>query len=151
MRIALCFCVWICWMSVFAQEDDEIAIQQTIERFFEGFHEQDSIKIKQTTYGNILLQTVATDSVGTANLKTEAFDDFLKSIVSIPKTVQFQEKLVSFNIQIDGKMAHAWTPYEFWINEKFSHCGVNSFQLLKEEDLWKIIYLIDTRRKNGCN
>ena len=48
-------------------------------------------------------------------------------------------------------MAHVWAPYEFWYNGEFSHCGVNSFQLFKEEDTWKIIYLIDSRRKEDCN
>jgi hypothetical protein len=55
-----------------------------------------------------------------------------------------------YNIQIDGAMANAWTSYEFWVNGSFSHCGVNSFQLFKDEGAWKIIYLIDTRRKEGC-
>ncbi|UWX56421.1 hypothetical protein NYZ99_09635 [Maribacter litopenaei] len=57
---------------------------------------------------------------------------------------------MDYSIQIDGAMANAWTPYEFRINDNFSHCGVNSFQMVKLEGEWKIIYLIDTRRKEGC-
>ena len=48
-------------------------------------------------------------------------------------------------------MANAWAPYEFYINSEFSHCGINSFQLIKIEGNWKIIYIIDTRRKDNCN
>jgi hypothetical protein len=59
----------------------------------------------------------------------------------------FQEKLLSYTIQVDGAMAHAWTPYEFYVNGKFSHKGVNAFTLFKDKDTWKIIYIIDTRRK----
>ncbi|HOD10564.1 MAG TPA: nuclear transport factor 2 family protein, partial [Flavobacterium sp.] len=40
-----------------------------------------------------------------------------------------------------------WTPYEFYVNEKLSHSGVNAFTLFKENEKWKIIHLIDTRRK----
>jgi len=47
-------------------------------------------------------------------------------------------------------MANACSPYEFWYMEKMSHCGVNSFQLKKEGDAWKIIYLVHTRRRSGC-
>lgn len=47
-------------------------------------------------------------------------------------------------------MANAWTNYEFWLNDEFHHCGVNSFQLLKEDDIWKIIYLVDIRRVEDC-
>ncbi len=47
-------------------------------------------------------------------------------------------------------MANVWAPYEFYLNNDFSHCGVNSFQLFFDGIQWKIIYLIDTRRKQGC-
>jgi hypothetical protein len=74
----------------------------------------------------------------------------VKSIARIPKDKKFEEKLLGFNIQVDGNMANAWTPYEFWYEGEFSHCGVNSFQLIKDDGEWKIIYLVDTRRKEGC-
>lgn len=61
------------------------------------------------------------------------------------------EQIVFDLIKIDGALAIAWTPYKFYFNGLFSHCGVNSFQLVKLNGEWKIQYLIDTRRKNGCN
>ncbi|MEM0542129.1 hypothetical protein WFZ85_05850 [Flavobacterium sp. j3] len=56
---------------------------------------------------------------------------------------------MSYTIQVDGEMAHAWTPYEFYVNGKFSHKGVNAFTLFKDGSLeasgWKIIHIVDTR------
>jgi hypothetical protein len=132
-------------------QSQSLSVQQTIERFFAGFHEQDSTKMKESLSTHLILQTIVTDSTGNASIRSERPSDFLKAIASIPASVHFQEKLLSFHVQEDGAMAHAWTPYEFWIDDKFRHCGVNSFQLLKEQGGWKIIYLIDTRRKEGCN
>ena len=43
------------------------------------------------------------------------------------------------------------TPYKFYVGEKFSHCGVNSFQLVKIRGEWKIQYIIDTRRRQNCD
>jgi len=83
-------------------------------------------------------------------MRSEDMDDLIKSIVSIPDSVNFQEKIKSYSIRIDGAMANAWTPYEFWINDNFSHCGVNSFQLFNDGEGWKVIYLIDTRRRDDC-
>ena len=128
----------------------EKEVKQTIETFFEGFHKQDSTIIKSTTYKEIKMQSIGKNREGIANIKTEDFSTFLKSIVSIPKDQKFEEKLLDFNIQVDGNMANAWTKYEFWINGQFSHCGVNSFQLFNDNDTWKIIYLVDTRRREGC-
>ncbi|WP_252729864.1 hypothetical protein [Zobellia uliginosa] len=101
---------------------------------------------------DVLMQTIAKDEAGKPLVKTEEFSKFLKSIVSIPETTKFEELINDYSIQIDGPMANAWTPYTFNINNAFHHCGVNSFQLVKD-DLkgWQIIYIIDTRRTEGCN
>ncbi len=141
----------MCFAFNHAQEPEKIAIQNTIETFFEGFHQQDSLLMKQTVANEMILQTIAIDSLGETKIHETSFSQFLKGIVGIPETVKFQEVLKSFSIQIDGNMANVWTPYEFRLREEFSHCGVNSFQLVKFNDQWKIIYLIDTRRKENCD
>lgn len=137
-------------MYVRAQEARELKVQHAIERFFEGFHEQDSLKMKSTVGKGVVLQTIVKKNDGRNEVQTESFAQFLKAIVRIPDSVAFREVIRGFDIRVDGPMAHAWTPYEFWLNDTFSHCGVNSFQLIEQKDGWKIIYLIDTRRKEDC-
>lgn len=134
-----------------AQLNEKEEVKKAVQLFFEGFHNQDSTLIKSTTGSGIILQTIGRDKEGTSVVKTSDFNDFLKSIVSIPDSIKFQEKLLSYQIKVDGSMANAWTPYELWINDSLSHCGVNSFQLHKQDGTWKIIYLIDTRRREQCN
>lgn len=134
-----------------AQNNEEKVVKRTIEAFFDAFHQQDSMAIRETVSKDIVLQTIGKDADGREVVKTDDFNHFLKSIVAIPATTKFEEKIMSYNIQIDGAMANAWTNYEFWVNDSFSHCGVNSFQLFNDQGSWKIIYLIDTRRKEGCD
>ena len=122
-------------------------VQKSVDIFFEGFHERDSIKIKSVCADKMILQSISESSSKGNKLSDETTKEFYKSIVSIPLNVKFQEKILNSNIQIDGTMAHVWAPYEFYINDKLSHTGVNTFTLFKEKDIWKIIYLIDTRRK----
>ena len=134
------FCVSICN----AQKQD---VQKTIEIFFEGFHQKDTSLIKSVCADKMILQSISENSVKGNKLSVETPNEFYKSIVSIPSTIKFREKILSYNIQIDGSMAHVWAPYEFYLNDKLSHSGVNTFTLFKEKDKWQIIYLIDTRRK----
>ncbi len=138
-------------LNTYSQKPEDDKVKATIEHFFEGFHKQDSTLMIKTLSRDVILQTIGRNKKGESRIKAEQFDDLIRSIISIPDSVQFQEKLLSFNIQIDGAMANAWVPYEFWLNNSFHHCGVNSFQLFKEDENWKIIYLIDTRRRAGCN
>lgn len=125
-------------------------IKGVIETFFDGFHKQDSTLIKSTVADYVVLQTTGKNQEGKTLFKNEEFSEFLKSIVSIPDSVKFEEKLTSFSIQIDRTMANAWVGYEFWLNDTFSHCGIDSFQLVDFDGEWKIVYLIDTRGKEGC-
>ncbi|WP_225585112.1 hypothetical protein [Flavobacterium sp. MDT1-60] len=95
----------------------------------------------------MILQSISESTVKGNKLSDEGVKYFYKSIATIPSSMKFQEKILSYTIQIDGTMAHVWAPYEFYLNDKLSHSGVNTFTLFKEKDAWKIIYLIDTRRK----
>ena len=130
-------------ISVNAQNQE---VQKTIETFFEAFHAKDTIKLKSICSDKIILQSIQENANG-GKLSDEEASEFYKSIASIPANFNFQEKILSYSIQVDGTMAHAWTPYEFYINDKLSHKGVNAFTLFKENNEWKIIYCIDTRRK----
>lgn len=127
----------------FAQEKE---IQQTIETFFEGFHQRDSIKLKSVCSKDLVLHSISESGNGT-KFSVEKTTEFYKSIASISTTMKFEEKILNYKIQIDGAMAHVWTPYEFYVNGKLSHSGVNSFQLFKEKEGWKVVYILDTRRK----
>lgn len=131
-------------------EEDKLAVKQVIEAFFDGFHKQDSIAMSSLVTDDVVLQTTARNKKGETLFKTEKFEKLIISITSIPDSIAFEEKLTSWSIQVDRTMANAWVGYEFWINEKFSHCGINSFQLINFDGEWKIIYLIDTRGKAGC-
>ena len=122
-------------------------VQKCIDVFFEGFHQKDTLKLKSVCGDKIILQSISESKSKGNKLSNESAEEFYKSIASIPKTTKFQEKILSYNIQIDGTMAHVWAPYEFYLNDKLSHSGVNTFTLFKEKENWKIVYLIDTRRK----
>ena len=133
-----------------SEEETQQKIKGVIETFFDGFHKQDSTIIKSTVADHVVLQTTGKNQEGKTLFKNEEFSEFLKSIVSIPDSIKFEEKLTSFSIQIDRTMANAWVGYEFWLNDTFSHCGIDSFQLVDFDGEWKIVYLIDTRGKEGC-
>ena len=135
---------------VFLANAQKEEVQKTIETFFEGFHAKDTVKMKSVCSEKLILQSISENIKGN-KLTDEKPKEFYSSIASIPSDFKFKEKILSYSIQVDGTMAHAWTPYEFYINDKISHSGVNAFTLFKENSPeasgWKIIHVIDTRRK----
>ncbi len=133
-----------------AQSDDETALKKVIKLFFKGLQNGDTITLKKAIDDRAILQTASFNKEGESEMRTDDFNKFIKSIASKKPTDVWEERLLSYSIQVDGNMANVWTPYEFYFNSKFSHCGVNSFQLFNDGEQWKIIYLIDTRRRLGC-
>ena len=55
------------------------------------------------------------------------------------------ERIVFDKILINKELASVWTPYQLYVKDKYIHQGVNSFQVIRTKDGWKIQYLIDTR------
>lgn len=137
--------------TITAQDSEEIKVKQAIDTFFEGFHKGDTMLMKSVMYGKFPTQTTYKNKEGKSILVTEESSKLIQAIASRPVDQKWDERLLDYSIQVDGTMANAWTPYEFWFNDAFSHCGVNSFQLFNDAGNWKIIYLIDTRRREDCN
>lgn len=134
-----------------AQSEVEKEVEGVIKTFFEGFHKADTILMKQTMAEELIFQTASKNKEGKDILRTDNVNDFIKAIGSgLPMIDKWEERILSYTVKVDGNMANAWTKYEFWLDGKFSHCGVNSFQLFNDNGTWKIIYLIDTRRKSSC-
>ena len=129
----------------FSQTSEEDLVKATVDQLFIGMKTSDSVLIKKSFSKNAVLQTI----MKTGEVKNENINDFVISISKAEKQ-SLDERITFSNILIDGNLASVWTPYEFYFKGQFSHCGVNSFQLVKSNNEWKIQYIIDTRRKDNC-
>lgn len=132
-----------------AQTTTEDSVKTTVNQLFEGMRQGDGNAVKGAFADSAILQTIVRTKEGQTtirDLKVQAFADF----VSKQQKGAADEQIQFETIRIDGPLALVWTPYRFYLNGQFSHCGVNSFQLVRFSGQWKIQYLIDTRRKQGC-
>lgn len=138
-------------VGIAAQENTaQKNIKKVIDTFFEGLHKGDSTIMRATLHKEIKVQTTSTNKEGNKILKTDSKLKLLTSIANKNPEHIYLEKLLFYDIKVDGNLASVWTPYEFYFNEKFSHCGANSFQLFNNNGKWEIIYLVDMRRRDDC-
>lgn len=129
-----------------AQASEEEAVKKSIGLLFDGMRKGDSSMVKAAFAPGAILQTIATPPGGQTKVRTEPVQRFLEA-VGTPHTDVWDERIEFGKILIDGALASVWTPYKFYRGTNYSHCGVNSFQLVKMDGTWRIVYLIDTRRK----
>jgi hypothetical protein len=82
---------------------------------------------------------------------THADDDagFLETLGKETKSV-WKERIWSPQVRIDGRMAQVWAPYDFHLDGKFSHCGVDMFTLVQGKDGWRIATIAYPGRKDAC-
>lgn len=135
-------------LSGFVSNAQKSEVENTVITFFTAFHAKDTTALKQLCHPEIVMRTIANTKEGN-KLIDEKFDEFLNSIATIPSNLKIFEKLLDYKVEIDGNLAHVWTPYEFYVNDKLSHIGANAFTLYNDNGKWQIIHLIDTRRKKS--
>jgi len=123
----------------------EKEVKQVIQNMFQTMLQADTTLLKTCFSYNVIFQTIVNKPEG-AVIKTESINNFIQSIGK--QTPNALDERIEFGaIQIDPLMATVWTPYTFYLKGQYSHKGINSFQLVKFKEGWKIQYLIDTRYK----
>ena len=128
----------------------EADVKKKIAQLFEGMKNADSVLVAGVFAPNAIMQTITVNKEGKTVVRQDQVTNFTSFVGKQTKGAA-DEQIVFESIRIDGDLAIAWTPYRFVYNGKFSHCGVNSFTLVRLNGEWKINYLIDTRRKDNCN
>lgn len=127
----------------------EDSIKATVNMLFEGMKNGDASMVSSAFSDSAVLQTISRDKEGRTIIRNEQVKNFAE-FVGKQKKGSADERISFETIKVDGPLAAVWTPYQFYYEGKFSHCGVNSFQLVRINGQWKIQYLIDTRRRQGC-
>lgn len=131
-----------------AQKEEE-NVKTPIQALFDGMRKADTALMRSAFAPNAQLQTIAKNKEGQMIVRSENIEEFIVSVAKA-KEGALDERIKYDAIKIDADLASVWTPYQFYYNSAFSHCGVNSFQLVRLNGQWKIQYIIDTRRKQGC-
>lgn len=148
MRAFLILLTSLCISFCSYAQTAEDSVKATVNTMFTAMRTGDAALFKTVFTNNALLQTIARKD-GKQTVVTEDLNEFADFVGKLKKD-SADERVIFETIKIDGQLAIAWTPYNFYHNGQFSHCGVNSFQLVRLEGIWKIQYIIDTRRRQGC-
>ncbi len=127
----------------------EDSVRNVINKMFTGMREADTAMIKSCFADSMIMQTISRNKEGNLIVRNESPSGFISFIAKEAKG-NADERISFETVKIDGPLAMAWTPYIFFYKGQFSHCGVNSFQLIRFNGEWKIQYLVDTRRRQGC-
>jgi hypothetical protein len=124
----------------------EQEVKAVVDRLFNAMRAADSATVHAVFHPQARLQTTALRQ-GEPVLRTDSLEAFLRA-VGTPRTEVWDERVSNLEIRTDGELATAWMDYAFYLDNRFSHCGVNALQLFRTKDRgWQIIQITDTRRR----
>jgi hypothetical protein len=126
--------------------EDEVAA--AVGTLFDAMRAGDGATVHALFHPDARLMSVSTRD-GQTVLTTTAPTEFARA-VGTPRTEIWDERIGPPSIRVDGALATAWMDYAFYLDDRFSHCGVNAFQWVRGDNGWQILQITVTRRPVAC-
>jgi len=63
---------------------------------------------------------------------------------------QVKERIWTPTVLVNEQIAILWAPYDYYVEGKFSHCGINAFNFIKENGEWLITNTSWSVQKSNC-
>jgi hypothetical protein len=117
-------------------KQDAIAV---IDQLWEAMRTKnaDAIKALFTPEGQLVAIDKPRDGKGLSKTRVLSGDAFAK-LISEAKAPEFVERMPQPQVNVFGDLATVYGRYTFHVGDKFSHCGANTFNLVRTETGWKI-------------
>ena len=126
------------------------SVRAAVNLLFTAMKNADSVQLKAAFDDSAVLQTIVVDKDGKTTARSYPVAEFAQAIGKLPKGAA-DEQIRFESLKMDGPLAMVWAPYHFYYNGTLLHCGVDSFQLIRVNGVWKILYIVDTRKKGDCD
>lgn len=127
---------------------EEEAVLATVRGLFDAMRAGDSAAVRAAFHPAAQLATALVRD-GRPDLQLDSVTAFATA-VGTPHPEVWDERLRRTTVHVDGPLAVVWAEYAFYAGSKFSHCGVDAFQMVKTAAGWRILALTDTRQRTGC-
>ena len=125
--------------AIFAQDEKQAAIE-VVDQLFAGMKAKSAEQIRAVFAPDVHFLAIdkPKDGKGLSKSRVITGEAFVK-MISEAKGPDFIEKMISPEARISGDMAVVSGRYTFYVGEKFSHCGTDTFNLVRTEAGWKIV------------
>jgi len=132
-----------------AAQNDTTQVLAVVQRMFDAMRSKDTSALRSLWIPGGKLWGLRTRQDGSTVLQQTTEQQFAEAVARDTRGV-WDERTFNPEVRLDGNMATVWVAYDFWLGPQFSHCGVDSFQMLKTAEGWKVVNVVDTFQRTGC-
>ncbi|WP_066794461.1 nuclear transport factor 2 family protein [Sphingomonas soli] len=130
------------------EDDDAAAVLAPINALLASFAVGDAEAMLRVVYPHGRTTGVGPLAAGQASqVRHLSWAEYSRTIR--PEDV-FVEKITTPAIEVDGDIAMVWAPYTVSVAGKVTNCGINHFDLVRENGTWKVLNTTYTMRYTGC-
>lgn len=150
MRFLLILVIGLVFSSahIHAQSTED-SIKHVITELFNGMREANKEKVRGAFLDSAIMHTFGVNREGVTIIRKETVDRFVQSIGNY-QAGEMDERIRFEQVLVDAPMAMVWAPYNFYFKKNFTHCGVNLITLVRQQGVWKIQNITDTRYRGKC-
>ena len=127
---------WAAPAALSIQADDaqteQVSILAVVDRFMHAVSSNDVRSLAALRLDDAINTSARPDGKGGMLVTRRAFD------ASTFKPGAYRERYWDPAGHVRGSIAVVWTSYEFWVEGKTSHCGVDVFEMIKQDGRWRI-------------
>lgn len=127
-----------------ADRDEIVAV---VQRFFDAIAKRDPALAKQVMLPEGQVVAVSEQN-GQPVPRVRTAQQFADGLAS--STGESLERMWNPDVRVQGGVGTLWTRYDFHRSGKFSHCGVDAFNLVKAADGWRIASVMYTIERTNC-
>ena len=128
-----------------AANASEQEVRAVVAKMFDAMRARDTATLRTIFESGARLVTTRTRN-GVPEVNVTPTGEFIQITATAAPGQLLDERITNTEVKVSDNLATVWTDYKFYVGERFSHCGVDSFQLARGADGWKIIALADTQR-----
>jgi Putative lumazine-binding len=124
----------------------EDRVLATVQQFFDSMAARDVEKAREVLVPEGRFFNIRDE--GGEVLRGFSNQEYLDGLASRKEEVL--ERMWEPEVRIEGGIGSVWTRYDFHRDGAFSHCGVDSFDLVRVDGRWRIAGGIYTVERENC-
>ncbi len=125
----------------------EAEVEKVVRELFDHMRAGDAQAMSSLMHESVRLVTTS-ERDGVPVAQVVPVSAWLESVAEAD--AELDERLYHLDVRVAGGLATVWTGYELLVDGRFSHCGVDAFQLVDTAHGWQILQVTDTRQTEGC-
>ena len=115
------------------------AVLAALQAVFDALERADAELLREVLDPDIRMVFVETGADGTVRTGTSTLEELVARIEGAEAPLI--ERMWSPVVQVKGRIANVWAPYDFYVGQRFSHCGIDVATLMKVDGAWRIVAL----------